>query len=129
MGLFSARSEPPSDIVSAKDFVLWVAGEDFGIRETTLDSALDQDLKIIGDDVDDFAEALASRYGEWVFDWPWEEFVCLDEGVPILAPFALIWDFLRLPWRETAFPRKPHLERLTLAHIAKVLEAGEWSDP
>ena len=119
----------PSASLSTEEFVLWVAREDFGFSEATLDSALDQDLKIIGDDVDDFAEALAERYGEWVADWPWERFVCLDEGVPILAPMAAIWDFLRLPWGDTAFPRKPELERLTLAHVANVLERGEWIDP
>ncbi|WP_390587117.1 hypothetical protein [Erythrobacter sp. MTPC3] len=115
--------------MTAQDFVLWVAREEFGIGEATLTSALDQDLKIIGDDVDDFAELLANRYGEWVCEWPWDRFVCLNEGVSILAPFAALWDLLRLPWRETAFPRKPQLERLTLAHVANVLERGEWIEP
>ncbi|WP_247271349.1 hypothetical protein [Qipengyuania sp. S6317L1] len=129
MGFFSTRRKSPPTPLSTEDFVLWVAREDFGIRDATLDSALDQDLKIIGDDVDDFAEVLAERYGEWVADWPWERFVCLDEGVLILAPMAAIWDFLRLPWGDTAIPRKPELERLTLAHVANVLERGEWIDP
>ena len=129
MAFFSSRKNPPPDLSSAEDFVLWVAREDFGIREAKLDNALDQDLNIIGDDVDDFAEALAERYGDWVADWPWERFVCLDEGVPMLAPIAALWDFLRLPWDNTAVPRKPELQRLTLAHVANVLERGEWIDP
>lgn len=109
--------------------MLWLAREEFRCRDAQLADALDQDLGIIGDDSDDFVIEIAANYGAWVREWPWKRFLCFDEGVPITAPFAAIWEFLRLPWRDTAWPTKPVLERLTLAHIAFVLERGEWVDP
>ena len=129
MASFGQKINPPSPDEGAEAFVFWLARHEFGCRSATVESALDQDLGIIGDDVDDFAHEIAKRYGEWVYTWPWERFVCLDEGVPLTAPFAAIWEFLRLPWRDSALPRKPTLNRLQLGHIAKVLEDGEWSDP
>ncbi|MEM8572848.1 MAG: hypothetical protein AAGG56_18410 [Pseudomonadota bacterium] len=129
MGFFSTRRKSPPAALSAEDFLLWVTKEDFGIREATLHSALDQDLKIIGDDSDEFVLQIVDRYGDWVRYWPWDRFLCFDEAVPILALFAALWDLLRLPWGETAVPRKPALERLELGHIAKVFEHGEWIEP
>ncbi len=129
MGLFGRKIEPPPVEAGVEPFLLWLARDEFGCRDANMRSDLDRDLGIIGDDVDDFVAELSQRYGEWVFEWPWQRFVCLDEGVPITAPFVAIWEFLRLPWRDTAWPTKPVLERLTLAHIAFVLERGEWVDP
>ena len=129
MALIGNRVEPPDEGAGALEYVLWLARDEFGCRKAHPCSALDQDLGIVGDDVDDFVEKLAERFGEWVFEWPWERFVCLDEGIPILAPFIFLWEFLRLPWRDTALPKKDHMERLELAHIAKVLEHGEWVEP
>lgn len=129
MGLFGRKTDPPPIDAGAERFVLWLARDEFGSKSATMSSAVDQDLTVIGDDADDFVLLIVDRYGDWVRYWPWERFVCFNEGVPIQAPLAALWDLLRLPWGETAFARKPELERLELGHIAKVLEAGEWTDP
>ena len=126
MVLFSQNIEAPPVEAGANEFVLWLARDEFGCKQATLSSAVDQDLKIIGDDSDDFVLQIVGRYGDWVRYWPWERFLCFNEGVSIMAPLAALWDLLRLPWGDTAVPRKPNLERLELGHIAKVLEHGEW---
>ncbi|KWV93192.1 hypothetical protein [Erythrobacter sp. YT30] len=129
MGLFGRKANAPPFDEGAKPFVLWLAREEFGYKHATLSSAVDQDLTVTGDDGDDFVLQIVDRYGEWVREWPWERFICFNEGVSMLAPYAALWNFLRLPWSDTAFPQKPELERLELGHIAKVLERGEWIDP
>jgi hypothetical protein len=129
MAWLGTKVEPPPLEAGAEAFVLWLVREHFGCRKAHLDDAVDQDLDIVGDDGDEFVLLLVSRYGEWVRFWPWERYLCFDEGVPLMAPWLALSNFLRLPWRSTAFPHKPSLDRLTLLHIAFVLERGEWVDP
>jgi len=90
--------------------------------------AIDQDLRIAGDDVTDLAEALARQYGEWVWSWPWQRFAQLDEGLSPLWPFALVWQLLTWPFRRRFNDPSPY-ERLELGHIANVIANGEWVEP
>lgn len=91
-------------------------------------TAVDQDLKIAGGDIVDFAEALANAFGAQVWQWPWQRFAMLDEGVSVLAPFWLAWRLLTWPIRGRVFDPSP-FERLELGHIAAVIDRGEWFDP
>lgn len=90
--------------------------------------ALDQDLGMAGDDVTELADSLARKYGEWVWAWPWQRFVQLDEGLSLLFPFMLIWQLVSWPFRGS-FGYPDAYERLELGHIAKVVANGEWIDP
>ncbi|NNF93976.1 MAG: hypothetical protein HKM91_05210 [Altererythrobacter sp.] len=133
MALFSTPSEPPPESEGALAYVLWVAREWMGASNAEPSSAVMQDLGIFGDDVDDFALKLAERHGDWVANWPWDEFADLNEGTDVrgclmlpILPLLLAYRFIRgLPLLQP----KQKLRRLELAHIAKVLEAGEWSNP
>lgn len=91
-------------------------------------TAVDQDLKISGGDVEDFAEALANEFGKEVWQWPWQRFTLLDEGLSIGAPVWLVWRVLTWPIRGHLFDPSP-FERLELGHIAKVIDRGEWFEP
>ncbi|MCB2079599.1 MAG: hypothetical protein KDE55_18115 [Novosphingobium sp.] len=89
-------------------------------------SAVDQDLRIQGDDAEEFIADLAGLNGDWVYDWPWHRYVNLNEPPASLGP--RFWKLLRLPEPERAFPG--YMERrLELQHIAAVIEKGEWFDP
>ncbi|MGE3691625.1 MAG: hypothetical protein AB7F98_09610 [Novosphingobium sp.] len=110
--------------------VMEIVSEHSGVPANRLSSksAIDQDVKIVGDDVTDLAELLAEEFGDFVWNWPWKRFAMLDEGVSPLAPFSLIWQLLSWPWRG-AFEYPSPFERLELGHIAAVIEKGEWFDP
>ncbi len=110
--------------------VVEIASEISGkpIEWLTPQSAIDQDLGVSGDDVEDLAEALAAEFGEDVWHWPWQRFACLDEGVSLLFPLILLWQLISWPFRGT-FSYPSHYERLELGHIAAVIENGSWFDP
>ena len=112
----------------ALQYVLWVAHHHFGCVKANPHSAVEQDLQIVGEDVDDFARKLAERYGEWVYQWPWQRFSELNEGLPIFFPFSLIHQLVTWPIRGR-FSRQSTFERLELGHVATVLDAGEWIEP
>ncbi|MFU7528246.1 hypothetical protein [Qipengyuania sp. ASV99] len=120
--------EPPPESDGALAFVLWVVRESHGCTKAEPNSAIEQDLDIVGDDVDDFAQRLAERFGDHVADWPWQRFTDLNEGVSPLFPFALVWQLATWPLRSR-FSYPSPFERLELSHIAFVLERGEWVDP
>lgn len=106
-----------------------IAAKLSGIRLEKLSehSAIDQDMKISGDDVTEFAEALANEFGDHVWQWPWQRFAELSE--PHL--FTGLWFFWRLltwPVRGRVFDPSP-FERLELGHIAKAIDAGHWIEP
>lgn len=105
-----------------------LASAQSGIKNIEPSMAIDQDLQMSGGDVEDFATALAAEYGEGVWQWPWHRFACLDEGLSLLFPFALIWQLLTWPFRGSFTGPSPY-ERLELRHIAKVLAQGHWTDP
>ena len=86
--------EPPPIGDGALAYVIWIAREDHGCRNAQPDSAIEQDLGIVGDDVVDFVERLEKRFGSWVWDWPWQRFTDLNEGLSLLFPFMLIWQWV-----------------------------------
>lgn len=102
-----------------------------GLRRVWPDMAVSQDLGLYCDDIMEFIMALADRYGEWVWDWPWARFADDREGVGCLAIFGLPW--LLLCWLFRARSRGLHqvqgLERLEIGHIAAVLDRGVWFEP
>lgn len=112
------------------DRVMEIVAAQSGTRRgrLTAASAIDQDVGISGGDVEDLAEALAGEFGEWVWQWPWQRFALLDEGLSLLFPFLLIWQLLTWPVRGSLSYPSPY-ERLELGHIAKVSEAGHWLEP
>lgn len=101
-----------------------------GIRleKLTANSAIDQDARISGDDVTELAEALAKEFGEHVWQWPWQRFALLDEGLSPLFPFMLVWQLVTWPFRGLFEYPSAH-ERLELGHIAAVIDRGEWFEP
>ena len=112
------------------DRVLAIAAERSGIVLAKLSprSAIDQNLQFAGDDVTEFAEALAEEFGDQVWQWPWHRFAQLDEGLPLWFPIMVIWQLLTWPVRGR-FSYPSSYERLELGHIAAVIEMGEWFDP
>lgn len=110
--------------------VLEIVSDHSGVPATRLSarSAIDQDIKISGGDVTELAELLAGGFGDFVWQWPWQRFALLTEGMSPLAPFALIWQLLTWPFRGRFEYPSPH-ERLELGHIAAVIEKGEWFEP
>ena len=110
--------------------VIAIVAEQSGVRRDRLSelSAIDQDIRIAGDDVAELAEALAAEFGEQVWQWPWQRFAQLDEGLPLLFPFLLIWQLATWPFRGSFEYPSPY-ERLELGHIAKAIDAGHWLEP
>lgn len=115
---------------STLDRVTEIVAAQTGVRRDRLTpaSAIDQDIGISGGDVEDLAEALAQEFGDQVWQWPWQRFALLDEGISLFAPFWLVWRLITRPIRGRFFDPSP-FERLELGHIAKVIEAGHWLEP
>lgn len=128
MALFAKADDPPREEEGALAYVLWIAREWHGIKNARPELALGQDLHIVGDDAGDFICKLEERFGEWVWQWPWQRFVDLNEGLGLAFPFLLIWQLATWPLRGS-FHYPENRQRLTLAHIAEVLERGEWFEP
>ena len=91
-------------------------------------TAIHQDLNIAGDDVFELAEALAEKFGEQVWQWPWQRFAALSEGFNPFAMLWIVWHLLTWPLRGRILYPSP-FERLELGHIASVIDRGEWFDP
>lgn len=111
------------------DRVIQIVSKHSGIKPEKLSatSAIDQDVRISGDDVTELAEALAREFGEQVWQWPWQRFAELSE--PHL--FTGVWFFWRLltwPIRGRIFDPSP-FERLELGHIAAMIDRGRWFEP
>lgn len=94
----------------------------------TASSAIDEDIAISGGDIRDLFEALSKEFGDQVWQWPWQRFVLLDEGLSLLFPFQFVWQLLAWPIRGS-FGYPSLYERLELGLIAKVIEAGHWLEP
>lgn len=112
------------------DRVIEIVAERTGVGRDKLSasSAIDQDIRIAGGDVAELAEALAADFGDQVWQWPWQRFAILDEGLPPFAFFQMIWQLLTWPFRGSFEYPSPY-ERLELGHIAKVIDAGHWLEP
>jgi hypothetical protein len=115
---------------SALERVVEIVSDHSGIPVTKLSarSAIDQDIGISGDDVNELAEALAAEFGDQVWQWPWQRFAELNEGLSLLFPFMLVWQLLTWPVRGS-FEYPSPFARLELGHIAKVIDAGQWLEP
>ena len=109
--------------------VIAIAAYKSGIsaRRLAAGSAVYQDLRISGDDVEELAEALAKVFGEHIWKWPWQRFADLNEPHLFTVPI-FIWRLITWPVRGRIFDPSP-FERLELGHIAKCCEAGHWLEP
>ncbi len=112
------------------DRVIEIVAAQSGVRQDRLcaSSAIDQDIVISGGDIEDLVEALANEFGDQVWQWPWQRFALLDEGLSLLFPFQFVWQLITWPIRGSFSYPSPY-ERLELGHIAKVIEAGHWLEP
>ncbi|AMO71710.1 hypothetical protein AZE99_07485 [Sphingorhabdus sp. M41] len=91
-------------------------------------TSVNQDLRIAGGDVIEFVDLIAEKYGDEVYQWPWDRFAILDEGLsPLFLPM-LVWQLISWPFRGT-FGYPNELERLTMGHIAKAIDTGHWIEP
>jgi hypothetical protein len=108
--------------------VIDIAEHCSGAKNLTAQSAIDQDIGITGWDVEEFAKALAKEFGETVWNWPWDRFAMLSEGLSPWFPVMFTWQLISWPFRG-AFQYPSPYERLELGHIAAVIEKGEWFDP
>lgn len=97
------------------------------LEKLSAQSAIDQDMRISGDDIDELAQALTTEFGEQVWQWPWQRFCELSEPSVLIFPY-FIWRLLPWPWRGRLFDPSP-FERLELGHIAAVIDRGELFEP
>ena len=107
------------------EIVAWHSG--VPAAELSARSAIDQDVKITGDDIDELAEALAKEFDADAGRWPWQRFAELNEPSGFVG-FHLIWRLLTWPFRGRLCDPSP-FERLELGHIAAVIDRGEWFEP
>ena len=91
-------------------------------------TAIDPDLKIYGDDVFEMTRALAEKFGEQVWQWPWQRVAELSEGFNPFALLCIVWRLLTWPFRGRIIDPSP-FERLELCHIAAVIDRGAWFEP
>jgi hypothetical protein len=109
-------------------------GRQLPVEEITADWAMSQDAGIDGIDVDDFVMDLEARFGSIVSDIPWGRFSdqrASFRGCAVwFAPLWLVWRLFRWPFDGYWVP-PPNggEERLTVKHLATVLDAGEWIEP
>jgi len=108
--------------------VIDIAEHVSGCTHLTGESAVDQDMRISGDDITWLSGEFAKEFGEDVWQWPWHRFVNLNEGLPLFFVPMLLWQLVSWPFRGT-FEYPSSLERLELGHIANVIEAGHWIEP
>ena len=109
------------------DRVIAIVSKHSGVRVEKLSSssAIDQDVRIVGDDVTELVEALAAEFGKYVWQWPWQRFAQLNEGLSLFFPFMLVWQLVSWLFRGS-FEYPSTYERLELGHIAAVIDRGEW---
>lgn len=93
----------------------------------TATSAIDQDVRISGEDIDELVGALAKEFGGDVWRWPWQRFAELSEPGAHMLPY-FIWRLLTWSFRGRLFDPSS-FERLDLGHIAAVIDRGEWFEP
>lgn len=109
--------------------VIEIVADHCGIPTTKLTtaSAVDQDIKIAGDDVTELAEALATEFGDHIWQWPWQRFADLSEPHGLIGLY-FFWRLPTWPIRGRLFDPSP-FERLELGHIAAVIDHGQWFEP
>lgn len=110
-------------------------GKQLDIAEIGRDTAMSQDAGIDGIDVWEFVCSLGDDYRMVWRQVPWERFS--DQrasfyGCSVLVfPFWLLLRILTWPiHREAPIPAPRRAEeRLTVGHLAALLERGEWFEP
>ena len=125
----STFANGPSD---ALEFLLSLVKNEFGRSYANEASTLDDELCLTGAELREFVDAIASGYGNWVRDWPWDRFGDFKPKIvptkwltyPIVGFFVALWML-----RRSKAASRDRIEELELGHIAKVLEAGEWIEP
>lgn len=100
-------------------------------------SSISQDAYIFGVDVEDYVDILRSKSGPIVYEIPWLRFTDQTSSfrgcavilvVPWLLWRCLLWPISGGKLIPKSDPRHfPH--RLTLSHIAAVIDRGEWFEP
>jgi len=93
------------------------------VKEVTLETRLDQDLDIVGDDAPEFMKAFFEEFGVKCEYFPFEKHF-LPEGmrIPFLSAFLY-----RLINRKP-IPPIPDPD-LTVADLVRAAELGEWIEP
>jgi hypothetical protein len=100
------------------------------------DTAMSQDAGIDGIDVWDFGTALGEVHWPVLETVPWERFS--DQrasfygcGSMLYLPVWLMFRIATWPFHREAPipPLRPAAERLTVGHLAAVLERGAWFEP
>ena len=108
--------------------------EDFVV---TASAAVCQDAYIYGVDVDNYADDMEGEFGNVVWIIPW--FIFTDQTASfrgwrtIIFPFWFVGRIASWPFylgRIIPVPDPKNFgPRLELEHIAKVIDAGQWSEP
>jgi Protein of unknown function (DUF1493) len=109
------------------DEVIKIATSISGADNLTASSAVDQDMRICGQDIDEFAEDLAKQFNADTASWPWNRFVDLNEP-HLFTGLWLFWRLFTWPIRGRISDPSPY-ERLELGHIAAVIDRGQWFEP
>ena len=111
-------------------------GGQLGVEEIGSDTAMAQDALIDGIDVDDFVSALEAEFGEIVREIPWLAFsdqrASFRGCMSLLGlPLWLVWRFIARPVGERILQPVGTLAhpRLTVGHIAQVIDSGYWFEP
>jgi hypothetical protein len=111
------------------DRVIQIAGTQSGIPKHKLSatSAIYQDVRMAGDDVNEFVERLQRELGCDAYQWPWTRFTNLSEPTILSLPH-FVWQLFT--WaKRGSFHDYERYERLNLGHIAAVIDCGEWFEP
>lgn len=90
-------------------------------------SAIHQDIRLSGDDIDELADRLSVAFGQDAAGWPWHRFTDLSEP-HLFTAFGFLWRIISRAVRGGGDHSRPY-ERLELGHIAKVIDAGHWLEP
>lgn len=112
-------------------------GVDVEVPRFDADSTVCQDALIYGLDVDDYVARLEAEFGPVVLEIPWLRFTDQTASFRgygcLVFPVWLVGRFLAWPFRgghliPVPDPRHfPH--RLTLGHVAHVIDGGHWIEP
>jgi hypothetical protein len=116
-------------MVSTLDDVRAIVSRHSGVRieKLTAESAIDQDVRLSGDDIDELAAALSEEYGDFILLWPWARFAEMSEP-HMFTGLCFIWRLMTWPIRRRLVDPSS-FERLELGHIAAVIDRGEWFEP
>ncbi len=133
MSDFNAASLSPTEALVAQ--AMAAGGKRVDLATITRDTAMSQDAGIDGIDVWEFVAALGEEHRHIWYRVPWQRFS--DQRASfygwsiIMFPFWLLWRLVTWPLhREWPIPPLRQAdERLTVGHLAAVLDRGDWFEP